>query len=87
MKIVAKPIDIIVTFRNGQKPTPYKFQYLEINGEKRVMIIDKVIDIEESKTAGIASIIYTCQTAIDNLIHIYQLKYIVNECKWQLYKL
>ncbi|MEF9922637.1 MAG: hypothetical protein RR313_03565 [Anaerovoracaceae bacterium] len=87
MKIIAKPIDIIVTFRKRDKPVPYKFKYPKDTGEMQEIKIDKIICVEESNLAGIAALVYTCQTEIDNQLKIYQLKYIIEEYRWELYKI
>ncbi len=42
--------------------------------------------IEESKMAGVRAFIYSCQSIIKNEEKRYELKYIVAECRWELYK-
>lgn len=87
MKIVAKPIDVVVTFINGKWPTPHRFKYLQDNKEKQEIRIDKVLNVEESHMAGIDAIVYTCQSAVENQQKIYQLKYIIGKYRWELYKI
>lgn len=87
MKIVAKPIDMLATFVGGKWPTPYKFKYLQDNGEKIEIKIDKILETVDSHVAGIDAIVYTCQSDIDNQQRIYQLKYIIGKCRWELYKI
>jgi hypothetical protein len=87
MKIVAKPIDVIVTFGKAGKPLPYKFRYEADDDMGREIRIDKIISIENRKLAGIDSILYTCQSEIDGMLSIYELKYIIGQYRWELYKI
>lgn len=86
MKILANPIDAIVTFSKGKKPMPYKFRYEE-NGELQTVKIDNIVDIQEQKIAGISSLVYLCQSVINNVEKRYELKYVIKECRWELYKM
>ena len=87
MKVVAKPIDAIVVFRGRGKPLPYKFRYTESDGERREIIVDRIILVDEQRIAGSRSLVYDCQSDIDDHERRYQLKYIVNDCRWELYKI
>ena len=87
MKIVSKEIDTIVVFKKGKVPIPYKFKYAEGDeAEKREIKIDKIIRTEKKRIAGIDSIIYLCQSYINERIIQYELKYIIGEYRWVLYK-
>lgn len=86
MKIVAKPIKTMVVFEyEGKMPIPYKFKLQLDDGEEKVVRIDKRINSYRQKTAGIDTVIYECQSVIDGIEKRYKLKYILSECKWQLY--
>ena len=74
MKIVAKPIDVVAVFTGGKKPVP-----VEVS-------IDRIQCVEESRLAGIPALIYTCQSEICGIEKIYQLKYIIGQYRWELYK-
>jgi hypothetical protein len=87
MKIVASPIDVIATFSREGKPSPYKFRYIEKDAESMEIRIDKVISTEKQKLAGIESIVYTCQSEIDGIMRMYELKYIIGQHRWELYKI
>ena len=87
MKVVAKPIDAIVVFRGKNKPLPYKFRYTENGGESREVVVDRIILVEEQRIAGSKSLIYDCQSDIDDYERRYQLKYIIGDCRWELYKI
>lgn len=86
MKIVAKPIKTMVVFEyEGKTPIPYKFKLQCDDGSEQLIKIDKRIDSYRQKIAGIETVIYECQSVIDGIEKRYKLKYILSDCKWQLY--
>ena len=86
MKIVAMPIKTMVVFEyEGKTPIPYKFKLQMDDGSEKIVRIDKRITSYRQKTAGIDTLIYECQSIIDGIEKRYKLKYILSECKWQLY--
>jgi len=87
MKILAEPIDAIVKFKGKDRPLPYKFRYSDKQSMTHEIKIDKVILIEETKIAGIRAYVYRCQREIDGTCKIYELKYLISDCRWELYKM
>ncbi len=87
MKIIAEPIDALVMFRGKDRPRPYKFRYSDEDSALREVKIDKVLQVDEVKTAGIKALVYRCQSEIDGLQTLYELKYIIEYCRWELYKM
>ena len=87
MKIVAKPIDVLATFCGNQKPVPYKFKVYQESGERVAVSVDKIRCVEESRLAGVDALIYTCQSVVCGEEKIYQLKYIIGQYRWELYKI
>lgn len=87
MKIIAEPIDALVMFRGKDKPRPYKFRYSDEASALHEVKIDKVLQVDEVKTAGIKALVYRCQSEIDGLQTLYELKYIIEYCRWELYKM
>ena len=87
MKILAEPIDAIVKFKGKEKPTPYKFRYSDKDENYHEIKIDKILMVEETKLAGIKSIIYLCQSEIEGVAKLYELKYIISDYRWELYKM
>lgn len=86
MKIVAKPIKTMVVFEyEGKMPIPYKFKFQQDDGSEKIIRIDKRITSYTQRIAGIDTIIYECQSLIDGIEKRYKLKYILSQCKWQLY--
>ena len=87
MKILAKNIDTIVVFKGAKKPMPYKFKFRDEHENTHEIIIGKILNIEEKKTAGIRTYNYLCESVISGIEKQYELKYILQDCKWQLYKM
>jgi hypothetical protein len=87
MKILAKPIDTIVVFKEAKRPMPYRFRVTEGDGRVMDIIVDRIFSIDERKVAGIRSYIYRCQSIVNGVEKDYELKYILDDAKWQLYKM
>lgn len=87
MKIIAEPIEAAVWFKAKEKPQPIKFKYSDRDGVKHQVKVDKILQTEELKIAGIKAFVYRCQSQIDNVEKVYELKYIVQDCRWELYKI
>jgi len=66
MKIISKPIDAIVVFKGAGKPLPYKFKYVRDDGENQEIRVGKIILVQEQRLAGIDTIVYDCQSEVDN---------------------
>ena len=91
MKIIAKPIKTLAVFQyDDGTPMPYKFK---IKGagcdadEETTVTVGSVLRIDKTRIAGKESIVYHCQSIIDDLEKRYELKYIIPECRWVLYKM
>jgi len=46
-----------------------------------------VLRIDRTRIAGKESIVYHCQSFIGDMEKRYELKYIISECRWVLYKI
>ena len=87
MKTVSRPIDTIVVFRGGSKPLPYKFRYTDLLGESREVLVGRILIAEKQKVGGVSVFVYDCQGVIEGRERRYQLKYRVEDCLWELYKM
>ncbi|GAB1476139.1 hypothetical protein MASR2M70_09710 [Bacillota bacterium] len=87
MKIIAEPIDALVMFRGRDNPRPYKFRYFDRDSLVHEVKIDKVLQVDEIRTAGIKALVYRCQSEINGLQILYELKYRIEDCRWELYKM
>lgn len=86
MKIVAKPIDMIAVFTKEGVLTPIKFKYCDDEG-KTVVKIERVILREMEKFAGNNMVVFRCQSLINNMQKVYEIKYELATCKWILFKI
>jgi hypothetical protein len=87
MKVVAKDIDMICHFDN-KGIHPIKFRYQEKDGDEyKVIKVDKVITRTREKLCGNLACVFECQSLIDEVVRPYQIKYIVQDMKWILFKI
>ena len=87
MKIVAKPIDVMGKFNKEGILTPIKFKITgEDEGEVTIKV-DRVLTRELEKLAGNKMFVYKCQSTINGIEKVYELKYSLETCKWMLFKI
>ncbi|HHV46547.1 MAG TPA: hypothetical protein GXX53_06585 [Tissierellia bacterium] len=86
MKILMKPIEMIAWFTTDKKPIPLRYRIMDENNTFKVIKVDRILFAEEEKLAGNRMILYRCESKINNLNRVYELKYEVDSCKWFLYK-
>lgn len=87
MKIVAKPIEVISYTDNKGELRPLRVR-LEMEDETvKVIKIDKVIAKEIEKLAGNYMMVFKCQSLIDNVVRLFEIKYEMQTCKWVLFKI
>lgn len=82
MKIVAEPVDVVAKFITKEKPEPVKFRY-----QDKEIKIAQVIKIEEIREVGFKTYLYHCQGLISGAERRFELKYRLDNCSWQLFKI
>lgn len=87
MKIVAKPVDAVAIFKGTARPLPYKFRFRGDGGAALEVQVDQIFLVEERRIAGIRTLVYDCQSTVEGIQKRYQLKYLIQECRWELYKI
>lgn len=87
MKIVMKPIEVIAYFDIQGLPTPKKFKYQDIDDFPTTIQVDRVSFRAEEKLAGNRMLIFRCQSSINDMIKVFELKYEIQTCKWFLWKI
>lgn len=87
MRIVSKPIEMIAHFKDKNIPQPLKFRLKNTDSSYSIIKVDCVTETREEKLAGIRAYVYRCQSFIKNSEKVYELKYIIEDCKWVLYKM
>lgn len=86
MKVYMRIVDMIASFNKEGVPTPIRFKIF-MDRETHVINIDKIMLRQEEKLAGNKMIIYKCQSLINGIEKIYELKYELATCKWFLFKM
>jgi hypothetical protein len=87
VKILAEPIDAVVTFKGQEKPIPKRFRYIDRSGRFQEIRVDRILVCTETKVAGIRAFVYRCQSTIRGEEKLYELKFLVQDCRWELYKM
>jgi len=73
MKVVAKNIEVIAYFTE--------------NGEYQTIKIEKVVDTKLERLCGNNAKVFTCQSNIDGIVKIYEIKFIIESSNWILFKI
>ncbi|MDD2476873.1 MAG: hypothetical protein PHI32_13310 [Dysgonamonadaceae bacterium] len=87
MKIVNKPIEMIAWFTDAGSIKPVKFRVKDEEQINKVFKINKIVTKSEEKLAGNRMLIFRCQSAIDGIERLYEIKYELSTCKWILFKI
>ena len=87
MKILALPIEMVSYTDNKGSVRPVRFRMQVEDEPMQVIKIDKIIVKETEKLAGNIMIVFKCQSLIDNVIKLFELRYEISTCKWILYKI
>lgn len=86
MKILQKSVEMIGLYTENGAVYPYRYRVLE-NGTSEVVSVKRIIERKEEKTRENKIIIYRCQSLINGKTKEYEMKYNVNSCSWELYKI
>ena len=81
MKILNKPIEVIAHFGINEYPVPILFRVSET-----VVKISSVISAYRANTAGVAAYIFDCMGEVNAVECRFTLKYVIDRCKWYIYK-
>ena len=87
MKVLALPIEMISYTDNKGYIKPIRFRMQIDNAPMQVIKIDKVIVKDTEKFAGNTMLVYKCQSLIDDVIKLFEIKYELTTCKWILFKI
>ena len=86
MKVVMKPIEVIASFNLNGISTPLKFRIRE-NGSPAVITVDHVNFRSEEKLAGNKMITFRCQSTVNGIEKVFELKFEPGTGKWFLFKI
>ena len=86
MEIVSKPIDVVAVFNGQGIPRPYKFKCAERGCRTPEVKVDRIVFAEKQHIAGQNSFVYECSSVVGGIETRYQLKYVLVDARWFLYK-
>lgn len=87
MRIIAKPIEVVSYTNNEGDIRPLRFR-LQMDDETiKVIKVDKVIVKKTEKLAGNIMLVFKCQSLIDDVLKLFEIKYDLKTCRWMLYKI
>lgn len=86
MRILMQPIEMVAWFTLEGIPHPIRYRLTSDNASSVVVKVDRVVTRSEEKLAGNRMFIFRCQSEVDGLLKLFELKYELSTCKWYLYK-
>jgi len=87
MKVLSLPIEMVSYTDKKGSMRPIRFRMQIDDQSMQVIKIDKVILKEIEKFAGNIMVVYQCQSLIENVIKLFEIKYELSTCKWILFKI
>lgn len=87
MKVVAKPIEMAAWFTRDGIPHPIKFRIVNEDESYTVIKIDKIICTNTEKLAGNCMYVFKCQSIVEGIERIFEIKYEISTCRWILFKI
>lgn len=87
MKILAKPVDMVCWFEKTGIPHPLRFKVINEDESEAVIRVDRVITLDKERLAGNDILVFKCQSVINNMQRVFELKYELKTCKWILFKM
>ncbi len=87
MKVLMKPIEMIAWFTKDNYPIPLRYRLAAEDSTNAVIKVNKILFREEEKLAGNRMVLYRCETTINQIQTLFELKYEISTCKWYLYKM
>lgn len=87
MKVLAKPIEVISYTNGNGELRPLRLRIQLEDKTLKVIKVDKVITKDIEKLAGNNMIVFKCQSLIDNMEILFEIKYELNTCRWILFKM
>lgn len=78
---------MVVWYSLDGSPHPIRFRCQGDEGEKIVIKIDRVVKIDKEKIAGNEILIFRCESVIEGVQKIFEIKYELKTCRWVLFKI
>lgn len=88
MKVLMKEIEVIAYFNLKGLPNPIRFRIdSPETSSQEVISIDSILNIEQTKKAGVLMLRYDCQGIVNGLMKPFQLVYETTKYRWYLFKI
>lgn len=87
MKVVAQPIQMVAWFNEKGTLTPVRFKLCNKDEKNITIKINKILSTNKETLAGNKMIVYNCQSVLNGIEKLYELKYEMSTCKWMLFKI
>jgi len=87
LRVLALPVEMVSYTDKHGSIKPIRFRMQVEDGPMQTIKVDKVIIKETEKLAGNIMIVYKCQSLIDDVIKLFEIKYEIATCKWILFKI
>lgn len=87
MKVVTKPVEMLALFDIEGCPNPLRFRMANEDRSFAVIRVDRILYRNMEKFAGNNIMVFRCQSNIDGMERVYELKYELRTCRWILFKI
>ncbi len=87
MKTIAKPIQMISWTEEDGRIHPLRFKIENKEGTRHVYKIEKIYTSDLEKIAGNRIYKFTCEINLGGTNRICELRYELDTCRWNLFKL
>jgi len=87
MRTNPKEIEVLASFDQAGNVRPLRFRLVDDMGERRIIKVDKVLQLDVEKFGGNVMIKYRCQSVLDDQERIFEIKYERDTFKWFLFKM
>lgn len=76
------PIQVFCAVSTIGDLTPLRFRYEAENHQILTVHIAGILSQKETRTAGTREIIFTCTANMEGVVHLFNLKYNINQHRW-----
>ena len=87
MKTLARPIEMISWTDESGHLHPLRFKIENPGGDRHIIKITKIYTSEPVQVAGNKVVKFTCEINMNGYNKICELRYDVESCRWNLFKL
>ena len=86
MKLLMKAVEMIARFSLDCTPQPVKYKVI-FRQEPIVVRVDQILFKTTEDLISNRAIIFRCQSEINGVLKMYEIKYELGTCRWLLWKM